>query len=111
MVSVSVRQPNIEVAQWAQVTMLLRETESRAVWSQNLSTHRGLVTLLATQHLMLSVSGNREYGRGPGHMGDHHHPNTGQTGLAVLKIMQGCNECLYMNSLTWFRGSSPEALQ
>ena len=70
-----------------------------------------LVTLLATQHLMLSVSGNGEYGRGPGHVDDHHHPNSGQTGLAVLKIMQGCNQCLYMNSLTWFRGSSPEVLQ
>ena len=91
--------------------MLLRETESRAAWSQNLSTHQGLVTLLAMQHLMLSVSGNREYGRGPGHVGDRHHPNTGQTDLAVLKIMHGCDQCLYMNSLTWFRGSSPEALQ
>ena len=62
---VSVRQLNIGVAQGAQVTMSLRETEGRAAGSQNISTHRGLVTLLATQHPMVSVSGAGDTAEAP----------------------------------------------
>ena len=63
---VSVRQLNIGVAQGAQVTMSLRDTEGRAAGSQNICTHRGLVTLLATQHPMVSVSGAGDTAEAPG---------------------------------------------
>ena len=52
------RQVNIGVAQGAQVTMSLRDTEGRAAGSQNIWTHWGLVTLLAMQHPMVSESGD-----------------------------------------------------
>ena len=51
------RQLNIGVAQGAQVTMSLRDTEGRAAGSQNIWTHSGLVTLLAMQHPIVSLSG------------------------------------------------------
>ena len=63
---VSVRQVNIGVAQGAQVTMSARETEGRALGSQNISTHRGLVTLLVTQHAMVSWSGAGDTAETPG---------------------------------------------
>ena len=50
------RQVNIGVAQGAQVTMSLRDTEGRAAGSQNIWTHLVLVTLLAMQHPMVSLS-------------------------------------------------------
>ena len=37
------------VAQWAQVTMLHRETKGRVAWSQNISIHLRLVTILVAQ--------------------------------------------------------------
>ena len=54
-------------AHGAQVTMSLRETEGRAAGSQNISTHRGLVTLLVTQHPMVSGAGPEgDTGAAPG---------------------------------------------
>ena len=66
--------------------MLLRETKGRAAWSQNISAHPGLVMLLVRSW---------EHSGGPGHVGDHLHPNTGtgQTGLAALRIIQGHDKC------------------
>ena len=63
---VSVRQVNIGVAQGAQVTMSLRDTEGRAAGSQNIWTHRGLVTLLAMQHPIVSLSGAGDTLEAPG---------------------------------------------
>ena len=37
----------------------------------------------------------RGHGGGPGHVGDHLHTDTGQTGLAVLRIMQGYDKYHY----------------
>ena len=58
--------------------MLLRETKGRAAWSQNISAHLGLVMLLVRSW---------EHSGGPGHVGDHLHPNTGQTGLGHDKCL------------------------
>ena len=54
---VSVRQVNMGVAQGAQVTMSLRDTEGRAAGSQNIWTHLVLVTLLAMHHPIVSCHG------------------------------------------------------
>ena len=60
------RQLNIGVAQGAQVTMSLRDTEGRAAGSQNIWTHLVLVTLLAMQHPIVSLSGAGDTLEAPG---------------------------------------------
>ena len=60
--------------------MLLRETKGRAAWSQNISEHPGLVTLLSAQ------LGTRRRPRERGW------PPSGH--LAALRIMQGHDKCL-----------------